>query len=180
MIRGYKSFSSNGTNQAHEIMEAGKKYHCDGIIKYNKNGYHLATNFEDTIAFSDIVDSDGNSNDLHDVIIAEVIGSGDIDKVSDMYANYYGYFDMYACSDIEIVRFIPREELMKMALELNNVRMERFVSYLKMSSEELKLFQGYNIRVDAAIEYYHNNNKSIYEIKNYQKLIKRKYKRGNI
>lgn len=180
MVRGYKSFASNGTNQAKQVMEAGKKYHCNGKIRYNKNGYHMANRFEDTIPFSDLVDSEGNSNDLHDVIIAEVVGSGDIDTVSDMYANYYGYYEMYACSDIEIIRFIPRDELIKMGLELNNERMERFVSYLKMTPEELKQFQGINVKVDAAIEYYHNDNKDIYNPENINKLYKKKYKRGNL
>lgn len=177
MIKGYKSFSYNGTNQANEIMEPGKKYHCDGIIKYNNNGFHLATKFEDTIAFSDLVNSSGKKNDLHNVIIAEVIGSGNIDKVSEDFANYFGYYDMYACSDIEIIRFIPRDELISMALKLDAQRMIRFVSYCYLTNDELKLFEGLYVGVDAAIEYYHNGNKNIYYEKNYNKLLNKYHKR---
>lgn len=162
---GYKSFDKNGLNQSNEKLIAGKKYHCDGIIKYNHNGYHFSTRFEDTIAFSD-----KNSN-LHDVIIAEVIGSGDIDEVPYGYSNYYGYYDMYACSDIEIIRFIPREELIFDALNLPEYRMERFISGIKLTDEEIKLFERIYPSVDMAIDYYHRNIKdTYYNKKKYNKI----------
>ena len=133
-IFGYKSFDSKGINQSGEKLMVGNKYHCDGNIKYNHNGYHFSTRFEDTIVFSDKVDENGNSNLLHDVVIAEVIGSGVFDEVPYGYSNYYGYYDMYACSDIEIVRFIPREELIIEALKLPEYRMERFISQKQMQN----------------------------------------------
>ena len=159
-------------------MKAGNKYHCDGQIKYNYNGYHMATNFEDTIPFSDIYDSEGNKNKLHKVIIAEVIGNGDIDVVPEGFSNYFGYYGMYACSDIEIIRFIPREELISMALKLSNLRMKRFVSYCYLTEEELKLFEGLYVDVDAAIEYYHKNNKAIYYDDNFNKLLTKYHKKN--
>lgn len=170
-IFGYKSFDSNGTNQAKEKLIVGNKYHCDGDIKYNDNGYHFSTRFEDTIAFSDKIDKDGNSNLLHDVIIAEVIGSGIFDEVPYGYADYYGYYDMYACSDIEIIRYIPREELIYKALGLSEYRMKRFISNIKLTEDELKLFENIYTEVNMAIDYYHKGNKdTYYNREKYKKL----------
>lgn len=161
-VVGYKSFSSDYLNQAGEKLNVGCKYHYEGKIRYNKSGYHLATHFEDTIPFSDILDKNGNRNLLHDICIAEVIGSGIIDEVPDTYANYYGYYDMYACSDIEVIRYIPREELIKMALKLNEYRMLRFVSQCKLTKEEIKLFENKYPKVDMALDYYQKNIKDVY------------------
>ena len=170
MIVGYKSFSYDGVNQAGEKFEVGLNYHCNGIIKYNHNGFHMAKNFEDTIPFSDLVDEDGNFKMLHDIIIAEVEGSGNIDCVSDIYSDYYGYYDMYACSDMKVIRYLSREELISMALALPDYRMKRFVSYMELTREEISLFYGRYPIVDAAIEYYQKNNKEIYNSNNLQKI----------
>ena len=163
-IFGYKSFDSKGINQSGEKLMVGNKYHCDGNIKYNHNGYHFSTRFEDTIVFSDKVDENGNSNSnlLHDVVIAEVIGSGMIDEVPYGYSNYYGYYDMYACSDIEIIRYIPREELIFNALQLTENRMIRFVSGIKLTEEEIKLFENIYPSVNMAIDYYQRGKKDTY------------------
>ena len=170
MIRGYKSFAYNYTNQAGEIMQLGKLYHCPGKISYNHNGYHMASRFEDTIAFSDKVDEDGKEKLVHDVVIAEVIGSGEIDEVSDSYADYYGYYDMYACSDMLIVRYIPREEVIKMALKLPPNRLERFVSNYELREGELELFKGIEASIDLAIEFYQEGNADAYSIVNRNKV----------
>ncbi len=153
VIHGYKSFSSDFRNQAGEIMIPRKHYHCNGEIKYNHNGFHMAVNFEDTIAFSDKKE-DGSL--LHDVVIAEVIGSGKIDSVSPSFSDYYGYYDLYACSDIEIIRYIPREELIEMALQLYDFKLYRFISNIYLTKEEIALFRGKDSRVDRVISYYHD------------------------
>ena len=176
-IKGYKSFAFNYTNQAGEVMEEGHTYHCDGPIKYNKNGYHMALHFEDTIAFSDTVDENGQPKRLHDVIIAEVIGSGEIDKVDPSYSDYYDYWDMFACSDMEIVRFVPRLELIKKALNLDSKRMKRFVSNTKLSDYEISLFRDVNPEVDLAIQYYQEGNEEAYSTENINKVYENYYRK---
>ena len=175
-IRGYKSFAFDYTNQAGERMEAGKIYHCPGEIKYNHNGLHMAQNFEDTIAFSDKVDENGNPKPLHDVVIAEVIGFGDIDCVDESYSEYYGYYNLYACSDMEVVRFISRAELISMALRLNNIRMKRFVSDIKLSPKEIELFKGIFASVDLAIAYHQEGNKEAYNLEYSSEVYNSYYK----
>lgn len=178
MILGYKSFSYNGYNQFGEKMIEGKNYHCSGIIKYNHNGYHMSHFFEDTIPFSDKIDEEGNEKLLHNILIAEVIGYGNLDTVSEYYSDYYGFYDMYACSDIKILRFIPRDELINMALKLNELRMERFVKYCYLTDKELLLFRNIYPIVDLAIDYYHYENKKAYDLNNRSKIYQKYYNKN--
>lgn len=134
VIHGYKAFASDGTNIALQIMPPGD-YHYEGKIKYSKSGYHFAKNLEDTIRYS------GTENPL----IAEVIASGTIDEGSD---EYYGYYDVYTASDIKIVRYLSREEILEYALKLNPPRMKRFIVGFELTEEELDLF----IKEDASIQ----------------------------
>ena len=126
VIHGYKSFASDGTNIALEIMPPGD-YHYDGIIKFGSTGYHFAKNLEDTIRYS------GTNNP----VIAEVIASGIISEGVD---EYYGYYDIYAASDIKIVRYLTRNEILEYALNLNVSRMKRFITGFELTNEELDLF----------------------------------------
>lgn len=141
VIHGYKAFATDGTNIALETMPVGK-YYYDGIIKYGKSGYHFAKRLEDTIRYS------GTANPL----IAEVIGSGIIDLGED---DYYGFYDIYAASNIEIVRYLTREEIIQYALELNIERMKRFIVSYELTDEELNLFIQRNKMVKKIVEDYY-------------------------
>lgn len=141
VIHGYKAFASDGTNIALETMPVGK-YYYDGQIKYGKCGYHFAQNLEDTIRYS------GTSSP----IIAEVIASGVIDEGAD---EYYGFYNIYAASNIEIVRYLTREEILQYALGLNIERMKRFIVSFELTDEELNLFIQKNKMVEKIVEDYH-------------------------
>lgn len=160
-IHGYKSLNSDGTNMAGKILLPGK-YHCDGEIKFGPsgNGFHFAKNMEDTIRYSDY------HNLLRQIIIAEVIGSGIIDEGAD---EYNGYYDLYAASDLEIVRYLSREETIYEALQLPSYRMVRFVSLFKLYPQEILLFENIDYEVDLAIDYYQRGIKDTY-YKQYKKI----------
>lgn len=153
-IKGYKSFNSNGTNVAGNILFPGK-YHCDGEIKFGPhgNGYHFALKMEDTIRFSDY------DCILKSPMIAEVIGTG---IIKEGYDEYNGYYDMYVCSDLEIIRFLNREEIISLALNLSNERMKRFISQFRLLPEEICLFENISIDVDLALDYYQRGIKDAY------------------
>ena len=140
IIHGYKAFADDGTNIALEIMPPGD-YHFDGKVKYGKTGYHFAKRLEDTIRYS------GTGSPL----IAEVIGSGIIDEGED---DYYGYYEVYSASDIKIVRYLTREEIIEYGLKLNSQRMKRFVVNFDLTSDELDLFANRDRILDDAIEVY--------------------------
>lgn len=166
-INGYKSFNNDGTNIIGEILLPGIIYHCDGEIKFGPkgNGFHFAKNMEDTIRYSDY------DNFLRKIIIAEVIGSGIIDEGSD---EYNGYYDLYAASDLEVVRYLSREEIISLALTLPFYRMIRFISLFKLYPSEISLFENIYHEVDLAIDYYQRGIKDVYN-KEYTKVYS-KYK----
>lgn len=140
VIHGYKAFDSDGTNIALEIMPPGT-YHFDGTIKYGKSGYHFAEKLEDTIRYS------GTNTPL----IAEVIATGIIDEGFD---EYNGYYEVYTASDIKIIRYLNREEIIEYALKLNDDRMQRFVTGFELSNDELDLFVQKNKRLENTIQAY--------------------------
>lgn len=155
VIHGYKAFASDGTNIALEKMPPGD-YHFDGPIKYGKTGYHFAKNLEDTIRYS------GTDTP----IIAEVIASGIIDEGED---EYYGYYDVYTASDIKIVRYLTRAEIIEYALKLNAYRRKRFIINFELTNEELDLF----IQEEESIK------KTIQDYEIRQKIKTKELKRAN-
>ncbi len=156
-ISGYKSFAEDGTNIYGKIFEIGK-YHCDGEIKFgiNGNGYHFSKRLEDTIRF-------GLTNDnrqVGNVLIAKVVGSGIIDNG---YDDYNGYYDMYSVSDLEIIKYLTREEIISYMLQITNEdRIIRFVSLFALTEEEKNLFYGKSNKIDMTIDYYQNGIKDAY------------------
>lgn len=100
-----------------------------------------------------------------------------IDIVDVYYADYYGLFDLYECSDLFILRYIPRDELITMALHLNSYRMEKFVKYCFLYEDELILFKNLYPSVDLAIEYYHYNRSDAYSINNKINVYSKYYNR---
>ena len=144
IIAGYKSFALDGTNKYGKIMPVGH-YHRDGEIKFGiyGNGYHFAKYMEDTLRYSTMVE--------RNCLVAEVIGSGTIIKSED---EYNGYDDLYVASDIEIVKYLEREEIINIALNLNSIKMQRFIRDFNLTLEEIALFEGKYFNVDLAIDYY--------------------------
>jgi len=151
-IRGYKSFNLDKTNCYGKRFVEGLKYHCNGNIKFGPrgNGFHFSKNLEDTIRYS----GNPGKGSVRDVLIAAVIGSGTIVEGFDDYNEYY---DMFSCSDIEIIKFLTREEIIEYATDLSELRMCRFVSLFRLESDEIELFKNKSTMVDNMIKYYQNN-----------------------
>ena len=85
---------------------------------------------EDTFRYVDAV----NEN----VEVAKVIGSGEIVEFND---EYYGYYDMYAASDLDVIKFLSREEIIKYFLNKNCLSVRRFVSLFRLTEDEINLFK---------------------------------------
>lgn len=154
-IEGYKVFDSNFKTFNGIPFEEGAYMHVDGDIKAGPcggHGFHLCLNFEDTFRFM-----------ADNPILCEVIGFGKISK--EYIDEYNGYFDIYACSDIYIKRIVPREEIIQMAINLPDDRLERLIITYKMSDEEVKKIL-YNLddkkKIIKAIRYYHLGDKMAY------------------
>ena len=147
-IIGYKAFDKNLVNRYGTKFQVGKIYIAEGIVKFgnNGNGFHLCKNMEDTFRYFDAMEKE--------IDVCKVSGSGDIVEYCD---EYYGYYDMYAVSELEILSKLSRKEIIDYALRLNDIRLKRFLSGYKLNDEELELFiKKYkdNISVKQVIDYY--------------------------
>ena len=149
-INGFKSFNYDYTNVNGFKFEKGKSYHIGGIIKFgpNGNGFHFCERLEDTLRFSDYY----GDSPLRTVQIAHVIGSG---ILSEGFDDYNEYYNMYAASDLKIVDFMSRDEILDYASYLPEMRLNRFLSLYKLSEEELGLFIGKYNCCDNVLKYYY-------------------------
>ena len=149
---GFKAFNGDFTNRYGYKFEVGKTYSVKGDIKWGNNGFHMCTNFEDCFKYV-------NTNDF---ILTEVMGFGKLIKYDD---EYYGYFDMYVCENIYVIRVISRKEIIEMAKSLYEERLCKFISTFNLTDEEANeianIFKGKQ-KVLKAIDYYHNGNKNAY------------------
>lgn len=156
-VHGYKAFSKGLKNRYDMQFEVGKKYHVDGDIKFGVtgNGFHFCANMVDTLRYV---------NGLEEEIdMCEVIGSG---KIVEFYDDYYGYYDMYAASDLEIVRIVPREEIISMAHSMNEIELDRLFMGYKLTSDELKelksMLNPYQKHLEKTIAYFQYGDKDAF------------------
>lgn len=160
-IIGYKSFDNEYKNISGSIMEVGKIYHIDGNIKYgiNGNGYHFSKRLEDTLRYQK-----KNEHELINPPIALVKGYGTIKESNKLSDEYFGYFDSFAASDMEIIKYLTENEIIEYALKLNEYRLQRFVSFYKLSDTDMKKIKNKFMTVDLAILYYQKKQLDIYKL----------------
>ena len=145
-MRGYKALNKGLVNRYGYKYELNRKYILNGELKWRENGFHFCTRPEDTLRY---VDSWGSEID-----VVEIEGSGELQLYED---DYYGYYDMYASTEIILKRIVPREELFRMIIDSNDdERVRRFVSSLELTSEEINTIRELYPRVNDTIDYYQN------------------------
>ena len=151
---GYKSFNKDYTNNYGKKFEEDKNYHVDGGIKYglHGNGYHFSTNIEDTIRYCKD----------KDIKIGKIQASNIIIKGSTESDDYYGYYNNYVTSDIKILKFLEREEIINIMLKLPPYRIERFIRDYFLTESEQNIFYGISKEIDNAIDYYQKGIKDTY------------------
>ena len=155
-IRGYKAFNADLTNRYGIPFEEGKKYSVNGhaVFGNHGNGFHFCERLEDTLRYFDAMNGE--------IAICEVVGSGDIVEYSD---EYYGYYDMFAATGLEVSKVLTREEIINMYLSVPSHRMVRFVQGFRLSEQEKELMRlSYcdDIDVVNAISYYQDGDKDVY------------------
>lgn len=131
-IIGYKCFNNDMTNRYGMKFDVGKIYLTKGIIKFgiNGNGFHLCKNIEDTLRYFDAMNNPVN--------ICIVKGSKNI---VNYYDEYNGYYDMFAVEQIEILKKLTRKEIIDTAIDLNDIRIKRFISGYRLNRNEINLFK---------------------------------------
>ena len=128
-IRGYKAFNKDMTNRYGVEFKDGGVYEVLGDARFGNdgNGFHFCKRLEDTLRYFD-----GMGDEIQ---IAEVIGSGDICEYCD---EYYGYYDMYSATRLEVVNVLSRRDIIKMFIDgqLSN-RIIRFIQGYNLSEKEI-------------------------------------------
>ena len=151
-MKGYKVLLSGLVNRYGTVYELNKKYILRGELKSRENGFHFCSRPEDTLRYIDAF------NEEFDMV--EVEGSGDLHLYED---DYYEYFDMYASSEMEIKRVIPREEWIRSVIDSKIPdRVKRLISTMKLTDDEIELIrEKYNTSMDFYIDYYQNKDKEL-------------------
>lgn len=155
-IKGYKAFNNDLTNRYGASFSENGKYSVSGpaVFGNDGNGFHFCERLEDTLRYFDGMNED--------IKICEVIGSGNI---REYYDDYYGYYDMYAATELEVVRVLPRAEILDMFGNAPGYRVVRFVQGFKLTEEELLWMKFKHIddtEVMKAIAYYQEGDKDAY------------------
>ena len=158
---GYKSFDGQRRNQMGVIFEEGKIYTAKGNLRPgmydydHMNGYHMSEPLANVFRFFD--------SKAQGIEIAEVRGFGNCLKFDD---EYNGYFDMYVCENLEVLRFMRRYEYVEKMLHQSEPDILKFISTFDMDEHEKRMFsyefEG-NKAVSKALAYYQYGDKEVYE-----------------
>ncbi len=149
---GYKATDGQRRNRFGVLIEEGKIYTAYGEIipgAYNRekmNGYHMSEPLANVFRYFDC--------ETKGIEVAEVKGFGTCIKFED---DYNGYFDMYACSNVEILRYLKREEYVERMLHQSEDDIRKFLMTFKLKEDEkdvyLDRFKN-NYRVKEYMAYY--------------------------
>lgn len=159
-IIGYKCFNKGLVNRYKKELEVGKIYTASGSVSFGNDGhgYHFCKNLEDTLRYFDGMNEE--------ISMCLVKGTGKIIEYED---DYNGYYDMYSSEHIEILKELTREEIISYALNLNEIRVCRFIQGFKLNSNEIKLFKekwSQSKNVLKIIEYYQLKNIDAFKTQN--------------
>lgn len=131
-IIAYKVFSKGLINRYGIKFEVGKFYQTFDKVRYGTNGhgFHMSLYLENGFRYFD------SSSDTVD--LALVRGFGDMQHVDD---EYCGYYDLYVCQGMEILKVYSEEEVINMCLALNGYRAENFLKTFKLTKNQIKMFK---------------------------------------
>ncbi len=159
MEKGYKAFNKDETNRYGKKYEENTVYKAEGPLQFGNhgNGFHYAKRLEDTLRYFPAMEEE--------IQIAEVTSLGEQIEHED---DYYGYYDLFVARELRIDRFLERNEIIKMYLNLNQEdRVIRFVASYKLTPEEIEMFKlryGESVKIIKALEYYQEGNKEAYNM----------------
>lgn len=158
-VKGYKIFNKDKTNRYGKEFVEGKKYIVGGKISFGNrgNGFHMCVHLSDVFRYVDTEDND--------FVVAEVKGSGQTCLHEEPNC-FEGYYDMYSCSEIKVVRFLSRKEIIDLMLEANEFEVLKFIRTFKLTtSEAIQFYKKFRSckAIVCALMYYHFDYKNVYE-----------------
>ncbi len=145
-IEGYKCFYEGLETKPGIKMEIGKKYNTKEPPKFHSSGFHMCERMEDTLRFFDSFENK--------IEICKAIGYPEYKKEDD---DYYGYYDMYSCQGILLIKKLTRQEIIEMARNMDETRIQRFLQLYNLNPSELEEFikkysDGYHDYILSIIE----------------------------
>ncbi|MCI9084358.1 MAG: hypothetical protein HFH46_01905 [Bacilli bacterium] len=154
-IFAYKVFYNGLVNRYGYQFETLKEYRVKGKIQWGNhgNGFHMCSYPEDCFRYFDRYD---------DIVLTRVRGFGDLYSVDD---EYFGYYDMFVCEGMEILKIYTREEVLDMMLSLDGDRLKRFLITNGLSIAEVEMFRDVfkdNEEILNCISYYQEDNKDTF------------------
>ena len=155
MVIGFKCFNKGLVTSYGDVLEVGKEYISNTDPKFGARGFHFCINIEDSFRYFDCFNNE--------VDVCIILASGKIDIYND---EYNGYYDMGCCEKIVILEKLTREEVISIALNLNEIRVKRFVSTFGLTKNEIELFKNkffYSKFVLDAISYYQEEDREVYK-----------------
>ena len=150
MVEGFKCFNKGLINNYGKKFEIGKEYHVDGDIQYGLigNGFHMCTEMGDTFRYFPA--------DKEEVDLCSCVGWGKTHRIDD---EYNGYYNMYSCEYIKLIKLYKRKEIIEHMLTESDDSIKKFVLTYKLTLDEIELFENlfkdgerYNYRTVGAIE----------------------------
>ncbi len=152
-ITGFKMFYQGLVNQFGQSFKLNQTYKTLKPLKWGHAGFHMCLKPEDCFRYFDTT----KNTDL-----AIVKGSGTIITYDD---EYNGYYDMYVCEKIKILKVLTRKEILNIGLTLTKDRLKRYITTLKLNNNELAIFKE-KFKNDQEIltylAYYQENDKDAF------------------
>lgn len=134
-VISYKAFFKGLKNNLDGIKyEVGKTYITKDKLQYMKGGFHMCEKPEDCFKFLRATETD--------VELALVRGFGNMygfDAGYRAYDDSLGY--IYVCEKMEILRVFTREEILEMALQMNPIRLNIFLSVYPLTEQEAEIIR---------------------------------------
>ena len=162
-VFGYKAFNKGLIDMYGNKMELNRKYSVEGPILWNSskggNGYHFCTYMEDCFSYFNGFEGD--------IDITEVKGSGRMTSYDD---DYRGNYDMYVSESIEIIRILPREEIINYFLNKSYITtgrfayssLEKFITGYPLTDEERQRFLDRELDIEFINNFYSSEEKRVY------------------
>ena len=149
-IKGYKPFDKDCNDLTNNVLLSS----IESTKKMGNTKYSFAENLEDSLKF--------NVYSQHKrPIITEVTGIGNIRNIE---SDYYEFYNTFVADDLRIDKILTPEEVIEYARNLNQSRLERFVSLYKLNNDEIKALKEKYLKVDLALLYYQKNQLNIYKL----------------
>ncbi len=150
MIKGFNAYKKGLVDFTGKKFELNKTYHVDAL-KYGKSGFFFYPNFEDSL-----MPYNGLKEEL-DIVLVEGFGE------TREYFDDYNVAKIIGATDYRILDILPRKEIIKMALSLNELEMSKFISGYALTMEEMKLFDKIGDRTRRFVDYYQRGDKDVFE-----------------